>query len=248
VNRYFLTGKEIVRHMLGKVGLNAVLLAARRKRGIRSDYLNAASRRERFEQVYESKAWTLGRAGVPLSGAGSSLDATAAIRQTLPTVLKRIGSATLLDVGCGDQTWMSAVKLEQRYIGVDIVPAVIAANRSRYGSARRQFHCLDAVTDELPEADTVLCRDVLFHLSFADAIALVRNLARKERRYLIATTDRATLFNADIKTGDFRILNLARAPFGLPPPDTTIDDAGVRSGRQLGVWKFAELPDRLRRS
>ena len=93
--------------------------------------------------------------------------------------------------------------------------------------------------------NTALCREILFHLSFADGLYLLRNLARKERRYLIATTDRATFFNADIRSGDFRILNLTKKPFLFPQPDFAIDDAGVmrwQATRSLAIHPFGSPP------
>jgi hypothetical protein len=83
---------------------------------------------------------------------------------------------------------------------------------------------------------------VLFHLSLADGYSLIRNLARKPRRYLLATTDDVTMFNADVRTGDFRFLNLRKAPFNFPAPDHTIADDWLLKGRQLAVWRFDRLP------
>ena len=93
----------------------------------------------------------------------------------------------------------------------------------------------------MPDADTILCREILFHLSFEDIHQLLRNFARKPRAWLIATTDIMTFFNADIRSGDFRILNLRRGPFKFPEPDFVIDDSGLIPGRQLGIWRFDRL-------
>jgi len=241
VNKYVSTTREIVRHVLGRIGLHSALLAWRRTRGLNVNYLYSHSRGEAFQRIYKDKIWTLGQPNTPLSGSGSSLDATTDIRHDLPVILDKIVCKTLLDVGCGDQAWISSLELEQKYIGIDVVSSVIEENRRRYPGPRSEYYCLDAVTDELPDADTALCREVLFHLSFADGLDLVRNLARKQRKYLIATTDRTTLFNADVRSGDFRILNLTRGPFRFPKPDFAIDDAGVMPGRQLAVWRFDRL-------
>lgn len=219
--------KEVARHTLHKVGL-------RRPKG----HLQLAARGERFADIYDKGVWQLGEAEQPLSGHGSSIAVTAAIRRNLPDLLKALGTETLLDIGCGDLTWIQTLGLEH-YIGVDIVPSVIEANRNLLPD--REFHCLDAVVDDLPEADTVLCREILFHLSFSDIRALIANLARKERRWLIATTDLATLFNSDISTGDFRLLNLRRAPFRFPEPVMSIDDDGLMPGRTLSVWSIESL-------
>ena len=54
-----------------------------------------------------------------------------------------------------------------------------------------------------------------------------------------------TLFNSDIQSGDFRLLNLERAPFRLPPPQRLISDDLVVAGRRLGVWRAADVASAL---
>lgn len=143
---------------------------------------------------------------------------------------------TYFDVGCGDFTWMRHVDLPGHCTGIDIVPSVVEENSRAYGSPQREFMLADSVSDPLPDGDTVLCREVLFHLSFAHAVAVLRNIVSKQRRFVILTTDKDTLFNADIETGDFRALNLERKPFRLPPAMIEIADDAVASRRFLGVW------------
>lgn len=69
-----------------------------------------------------------------------------------------------------------------KYIGIDVLPAVITANRRRWSSRSRRFLCRDLVRQRLPSADVVLCRDALVHLSHADALAALANLRRTHRR------------------------------------------------------------------
>jgi hypothetical protein len=234
------TAKEIVRHAATRLGLNAVVDTVRRAKGVPVDHLHDGSTASRFAHIYDNGIWTYGLDGVPGSGTGSALAVTKSLRALLPGLLEEIGCETLIDVGCGDLTWMSAVKLPADYIGIDVVPSVIAANAQKYGGER--FFCLDAIADELPDGDTLLCREILFHLSFADIHSLLCNFARKPRRWLIATTDTATWFNADIRSGDYRLLDLCRAPFRFPAADIVIDDSEQIAGRRLGVWRFDRLP------
>jgi SAM-dependent methyltransferase len=209
-------------------------------------HLRAGSRRDRFAQIYAAGYWKLGNPDMPGSGTGSTLAATETLRAELPKLLARCGARSLLDVGCGDFTWMKNLTLPCRYFGIDIVASVVAANQAAYGSRDRRFAVRDAVTDELPEGDVVLCREVLFHLSLDDAKNALCNMLAGERRYLLATTDRETNFNADIVTGDFRVLNLERRPFRFPPPLFEIPDAAGAPGRVIGLWKIADIKDRVR--
>jgi hypothetical protein len=169
------------------------------------------------------------------------LEATQTIRSRLPRILDEIHAGTLLDIGCGDFTWMKDVRLNQAYIGADIVDRVIAENQ-RFATERRRFCRLDAIHEPLPEADAVLCRETLFHLSLIDGKRLLANLFSKPRKWLFCMTDTITAFNSDIHTGDFRPLNLRRAPFRFPAPDRIIEDSAVNSGRWMGMWDVRRLP------
>jgi hypothetical protein len=160
--------------------------------------------------------------------------------EALPALLVRLGCETLLDVGCGDWNWMREVRLPCDYVGIDIVPEVIEANR-RYERVGVAFEVGDAVEGPLPKADVVLCREVLFHLSFHDGMAALANI-RAAGPWLLATSDAGIWFNSDIATGDFRRINLERAPYRLPQPRAVIRDEGVSRGRVLALWAAADLP------
>jgi len=135
---------------------------------------------------------------------------------------------------------MREVSLPCDYVGIDIVPEVIEANR-RYERAGVEFVVGDAIEGPLPEADVALCREVLFHLSFHDGMAALANI-RATARWLLATSETAIWFNSDIETGDYRRINLERAPYRLPRPRAVISDDGVCRGRVLALWATADLP------
>lgn len=237
------TAKEILRAGLTKVGLYDVI---RKARGKSLDHLDKPSREGRFSRIYEKGHWTLGDAGNPLSGSGSSLEVTGPLRAQIPDLLGRVGTRTLLDIGCGDFTWMKELDLSgMKYIGADIVKDVVATNEQRFGSENVRFVSCDAVTDDLPEADVVLIRETLFHLCFDDVKALLANVLRKDRSWLLMTSDSLSGFNADIRTGDFRLLNLRAAPFRLPRPNFVIDESIIRPGRHLGAWRAKNVREAL---
>ena len=219
------TGKEVARHLLHSVGIRR-----------RLPHLAGESRAARFQSIYDDRTWSYGRDDIPLSGEGSSVEATASLRSALPRLLDQLGARLLLDVGCGDFTWMAHTQLPCRYIGVDIVPSVIERNSQRYADQMRSFHLCDIVEEPAPSADVILCREVLFHLSLADVRAALRNMLASGCGHLLLTSDRGTEFNSDIESGDFRQLNLERAPFRLPRPLGRIDDTAVAPRRYVGLW------------
>jgi hypothetical protein len=182
------------------------------------------------------------------SGPGASLEQTTVIRRALPELLRRLGVQTLLDLPCGDSSWMSTVDLgTTRYIGGDLLPELIAENSRRHARPGREFRVLDLRSSPLPAVDLVLCRDGLVHLAFADIASAVENLRASGSTWLLTTTfpDQAT--NEDIRSGDWRPLNLERAPFSWPAPVEVINEectegGGVFRDKSLALWRIAALP------
>lgn len=224
------TAKEVARHLLHS-------LSYRRQQ----DHLAGASRADRFSAIYQDGVWSFGRSDIPLSGTGSSLEATANLRSALPELVRRLKVETLVDIGCGDYHWMSSIDLPCDYVGVDIVPWLIERNNERYGSDKVRFQRGDIVAGPGPRGDLLLCREVLFHLSLEDGMAALRNMAASGCSHLLLTTDRATAFNAQIETGDFRLINLERSPYRLPPPQERIEDDVISKGRFVGLWAVDEI-------
>jgi SAM-dependent methyltransferase len=186
--------------------------------------------------------WALGDTDNPGSGSGSSLDATANIRKELPDLLRTVNVRCLLDIGCGDFTWMKELDLSGfEYVGWDIVSGVVDENRLKYGRNNVRFVHGNAVGDELPDADVILAREIFFHLSFEDIFAALRNIFAKPRAWLLITSDHLSSFNADIRSGDWRLLNLQKPPFNFPAPIYSIDDSGVCPDRKLLAWRADQI-------
>ena len=236
------TLKEMIRHLIALSGLSKLYVRFRQFRGQNVRHLSLNSLKDRFSAAYKNGVWLNDRSTGSLSGFGSELENTRKLRQALPAILTALGTRTLLDLGCGDFGWMKEVQLPCRYIGADIVPELIGENADLYGSEMRAFRELDATSAPLPKADTVLCREMLFHLSFNDIWRVIDNLHDSGVSFLIATSDNALRLNADILSGDFRSLNLSKAPFHFPKPKAVIEDNQVAQDRILAVWEVSSLP------
>jgi SAM-dependent methyltransferase len=180
-----------------------------------------------------------------LSGPGSDLAQTAAVRQRLPGLLREFNCSSLLDLPCGDFYWMNTLELDVDYVGGDIVAELIERNQRTFQGARRRFLRLDLQHDDLPVADLVLCRDCLVHFSNRDIVLALNNLKRSGSRYLLTTTFVDRDRNSDIVTGKWRPLNLQRPPFGLPAPLELIDEAHPEAryrDKHLGLWRIDDIP------
>ena len=199
----------------------------------------------RFTDIYKDNAFG-GKESV--SGPGSDLTQTQALREALPAMLKGIGARTMLDAPCGDFFWMKEVRVElEQYIGADIVPALIAENTRRYGNQKREFRRLDLTRDALPRTDLILCRDCLVHLPLAVIVSALKNFKRSGSRYLLTTTFTARTENPDIQAGQWRPLNLQAAPFNFPAPEQLVNECCTEGGGQypdksMGLWKIDALP------
>ena len=207
------------------------------------DELAKLSLAARFDRIFRTNLW----GARSRSGIGSELPSTATLRERLPGFLSALGVASLLDVPCGDFSWLSTIDLPVDYTGADIVGDLVAANERRFGRPGRRFVRLDLTADPLPPADLILCRDCLVHLSFANVARALANVRRSGAAYLLATTFVEHEANVEIEDGDWRLLNLERPPFSLPPPDAVlmegcIESNGAYDDKALGLWRVSRLP------
>jgi hypothetical protein len=195
-----------------------------------------------FTSIYRHGTWTSHDNVESLSGRGSTLWRTEALRRELPALLRRLEVRTLLDAACGDFNWLSTVDLPlRRYRGLDVVREVVEANQRRYGSAARSFKTADITRDRLPSCDAILCRDCLHHLSFDHISAALANFRRTGARYVLLTTHPAVTENEDCVTGSWRLLNLQLPPINLPNPlELVLENEDY--GKYLGVWRLKDLP------
>jgi len=177
-----------------------------------------------FSRIYRNNEW-----GNPesRSGSGSTLEATKNIRAALPELLANLQIACVLDIPCGDFNWQKELDWDgTRYIGADIVPELIEANRAAY--PERDFRVLDLARDELPQADLVICRDCLVHLSFEDCFKALENICKSGAKYLLTTTFPLHRNEEDIQTGEgWRPVNLCEEPFPLGDPALMLNEGCV---------------------
>lgn len=206
--------------------------------------------RERFERIYTTNLWSDPETR---SGVGSSLDSTRVVRAKLPAALRSLECRVLLDVPCGDFAWMEHVDLSGiQYIGGDIVPGIIAENERRHAAASRRFVNLDLTLDALPDADVLLCRDCLVHLSYANIRGVLTNVARSPIRYILMTSFPGRGDNKDVEDGDWRPLDFEAPPFSFPEPHLTLveectEEDGAYADKSLVAWSVEDIPVHWRR-
>lgn len=182
-----------------------------------------------------------------VSGPGSTLTRTEKLRRELPELLQEIGARTLLDAPCGDFNWMKDTRLGvEQYTGVDVIPDLISRNQELYGNDERRFLLLDLTRDKLPRADVILCRDCLIHFSYRHIAAAIKNFKRSGSTFLLTNSYPAWSKNENIRTGDFRPLNLTLPPINFPSPLKQINEKLPEEeaqffGKIIGLWKLSDL-------
>ena len=138
----------------------------------------ARSVKQVFTRVYEQHQW--GGTDEYCSGSGSSELNASRYAAVVKLLIKEKGISTVVDLGCGDFVVGRALLTDGvRYIGIDIVDGLVRKNQEEYGDVNTSFMYLDILSDQLPDGDICLIRQVLQHLSNTQ-IALV---LRKTRKY-----------------------------------------------------------------
>jgi hypothetical protein len=224
------------------------LTVAERRFAERAEELAQLGLRERFERIYSTNLWSDPESR---SGVGSTLDSTRVLRTELPIALRQLEARVLLDVPCGDFTWMEHVDLSRiEYIGGDIVPSIIEKNQRLHASESRRFVGLDLTRDILPDADVLLCRDCLVHLSYANIRAVLANIARSNIRFVLMTSFPGRRDNYNVADGDWRALDFQAPPFSFPEPRLAIveeceEEGGSYADKSLLAWRVENMPTEL---
>ncbi len=195
-----------------------------------------------FEDIYKNNGF---EGTESLSGGGSGLFQTRIIREEIPKLLNDLDIKHILDVPCGDWTWMNHVDITNfHYTGGDIVPMLIEQNNKVYGNEKCKFEYINIITGTIPKADLILCRDCLVHLSFADGLTAIEQFRKSGAKWLLTTTFTARDNNIDLYEGNiWRPLNLEKYPYNLPKPDRYINE-GCTEGddlftdKCLGLWRL----------
>lgn len=202
----------------------------------------------KFTSIYERNLWSSEESR---SGTGSTLDSTTNIRKELPSLFAKYGVQTVFDGACGDFNWMQHVlaNSDVHYTGGDVVRPLIR-ELSKFESPKIKFVHFDLVQQIPPEADLMILRDVLFHLSYGDSRVVLENYLASGIPLLLTTThdSASTDFeNTDIHTGHFRLIDLFSQPyfFSRTPLETLQDWSPPDPRRYLCLWERSSVHSAL---
>ena len=171
--------------------------------------------KEAMEQVYGMNLWG-GKATGFYSGDGSHkpelVDPYIVVVTSFLSSFKN--PLVVCDLGCGDfNVGKELVRYTKSYVAIDIVPALIARNKEKFGEGNLEFQCLDIAVDDLPFGDCAILRQVLQHLSNTEVQSIVDKLS--QFKYVIITEH--------LPEGDF------------VPNKEIISGQGIRLKKQSGI-------------
>ena len=187
----------------------------------------AGSARSVFDQVYRERRWGRMLSRRYFSGQGSHDPAVvkpyvAAVRQFLSTLQAR---PDVVDLGCGDFNVGRRLRdVCGQYIACDVVPDLIAYNKTAFAADRVEFRCVDMIADPLPRGDVAFLRQVLQHLTNEQIARVLPKLAQYQYLILTEHVPSAAQFspNADHVAGSGTRLTetsgvvIEAAPFEFP--------------------------------
>lgn len=121
---------------------------------------------EVFDTIYAQNYWG-GEAGEYNSGPGTTNTNTSRYIEMITEFIKENTIKNIFEIGCGDFRIMSKVlkRVDVYYTGGDIVSKLIDRNNREFSNNKIKFIKINAVDDELPQAEMLIIRQVLQHLS-----------------------------------------------------------------------------------
>jgi hypothetical protein len=221
---------------------------ALKRRRFSKDVLGLTSNEDKFTWIYKNNYW---QSNESASGTGSSLKYTENLRKELPALISKFSVKKIFDAPCGDFNWMLHLLplINVEYIGGDIVRELIKSHNQKYKSTNISFITINLINDDFPISDLMICRDCLFHLSFVDTRSLLQKFAASCIPFFLTTTHKqlGAFQNYDIRTGDFRLIDLFSAPYYFPSKPLAVIDDWVFPDpeRQMCLWTRDQVIDAL---
>ena len=201
-----------------------------------------------FDNIYINQVWGDYGGG---SGNGSEEGNTVKLRNILTSLVKNNNLLTIIDAPCGacvwTKLWLEDLKnqnIKITYYGFDVSKEAI--NRARANlSHLSNFHNIllqegNICDVKFPDADLVLCRDALQHLSFNNIYLALHNIASiKAKTYLLGgyLTNNS---NINIVDGQYFPINYVLSPFEMKP-NVIYSEQSIPNEEQKYLFQFSGL-------
>lgn len=177
-----------------------------------------------------------------VSGPGSipGSNQTNNIIKHLDTFIKDNKIKSILDMPCGDFSWMSElIQMNNNvlYTGYDIVKEIIDLNNKRFSSDKIKFFVKDIVEEEsFDDFDFVFVRDFFIHIMNDDIIKIINVIKKSKIKFFACSSSANINFNKDVIIGRYRQLNIEIKPFYLDKVFLKISE-GI-DDRYINIYKL----------
>lgn len=179
-----------------------------------------------FFLIYKSNHWNkhkkISEYNFLVSGPGSipGNNQTNNVVNNLDVFIKKNNIKTILDMPCGDFSWMQNLvkkNIHIYYTGYDIVKDIIARNNKKYSSSRIKFFYRDIVNEKtFDNFDLIFIRDFFIHIDNESINKVLMNIKNSKVKFLACSNNDSISFNNDIMAiGAHRKINLKIKPFYL---------------------------------
>jgi hypothetical protein len=201
-----------------------------------------------FFLIYKSNHWNkykkINEDNWLVSGPGSIPGSyqTRNVINNLDIFIKKNNIKSILDMPCGDFSWMEALvkkNIDINYKGYDIVKDIIAHNNKKYSSNKINFFCRDIVNEKtFDNFDLIFIRDFFIHIDNESINRILINIKNSKVKFLACSSNNNEPFNNDIKAiGAHRKINLTIKPFYLTEIFQTFSEG--TNDRSINIYKIS---------
>ena len=176
-----------------------------------------------FYLIYKTNHWNryqkINKNNILVSGPGSIPGSiqTKNIIDNLDFFIKKNNIKSILDMPCGDFSWMQDLIKKNNYInytGYDIVEDIIFYNNKKYSKNNISFFCKDIVNEtNFNNFDLVFIRDFFIHIDYVSINKILDNIKRSKVKFIACSNNNNAINNKDIAVGQHRKINLTIEPF-----------------------------------
>ena len=199
-----------------------------------------------FFLIYKTNHWNkyekVDKNNLLVSGPGSIPGSvqTKNIIDNLDLFIKKNNIQSMLDMPCGDFSWMQDLIKKNNsinYTGYDIVEDIISYNNKKYSKNNVSFFCKDIINEKnFDNFDLIFIRDFFIHIDNASINTLLKNIKNSKVRFL-ACSNNNNEFNKDVVVGQHRNVNLIIKPFYMKEIFHTFSE-GV-DGCSINIYKIS---------
>ena len=191
---------------------------------IKKFYLNSKADYEtKFNLIYKTNYWSDKES---VSGSGSNKTQTQNAIKNINKILVDYNIKSIFDAPCGDFNWMNDLLKEStrlnkkniQYLGADIVQDLILNLKKEHSTQNINFIKFDVISQNFPNQELFICRDCFIHFSNKDIKKTISNFLDSKIKYILITDSIVDddFENYEIKTGEYRKLDLTKEPFNFP--------------------------------